>query len=1098
VNGYDSSIGVLVRWPASAAQQLGVISKHDGRRVTVEFDDGQSRMFSLDAAPLERVELKGQVVRRSTTEAGFIVEGPNGTPPVWKVAFLGAGGAFRTKSVPEADLRPYVATSPIERMTARQTAGPKKANLALVARHYDLEHRTNELVSLGQARVDLKPYQVSVVHRVVTSYPHRFLLCDEVGLGKTIEAGMILKELRARGQAKRTLIIVPPNLVRQWQFELRTKFNETFSVFNTNTVRYIESTGDRGNPFASHDSVIVSSSWITYGSRNPELVTQVDWDMIILDEAHHARQRRYGNKVEMTQLYRLMHKLAAPGQFSNRALLMLTATPMQLETHELYSLVELLDPALFPSAAHFEAHRRRAPGLNQLVDNLRQHGFPPPDEAPTDTVSRVAAWLGIDEELAAKRLRAGSDEIETVCDDLAKQHLLSEVLIRNRKSVVGGFMPRRAHRWEVELTLAETSALDAVEDYVTSGWDRARRTGDNATGFVMTIFQKLMASSIRALRQSLIGRRDRLLSAAGGRTTSLGADWLLDDDIEATRKVIGLTGTADAPEIAELALLIDVLSSVDVDSKAQVLIEQLSTIFEHAATDRSAHDCPNPASHEKILIFTEFRETQNYLRRLMIERGWAVQVFHGQMSPERKDAAVDGFRKGTGPQILISTEAGGEGRNFQFCQMLVNYDLPWNPMRVEQRIGRVDRIGQDHVVDIFNLWVRGTIEERVLDVLERRINIFEDTVGGLDPILGETEKDLRTILKLRDEERDRALARLEENLEIQIRHARAAEVKLRDFIMETKSFSRQIAERIAGQHSPIAPDDQERFVTQLLADVNTWIGPIVNGEREIVFHEPFISDYREFSRDGVKRRIVFRADEVRDVEHVEYFAFGHPIVDTLLQRVLDEAYEGNSGTQQMLADDGLSPVAGWLCSYVVSVPGLKSVEELHPVFVTDDLQVDEDLGWKLVHRAAQFHRGSERAIPEQELSVDTLEPALERAEATITLIASELLARVVEDSRKRADRERKRLNSYFDYRERAARDRMKATRATVERLVASASEDDSRVVPLWRSNLERDERLVDELARERHARVAEIDQRLSPSPDWFLASLARVEILARP
>ena len=175
--------------------------------------------------------------------------------------------------------------------------------MALVTRHHRLAHLHDDLVSLGHTRVDVKPHQVGVVHRVITSYPHRFLLCDEVGLGKTIEAGMILKELRTRRIVKRCLIIVPPSLRRQWQFELKTKFNEVFPILDTDTVRHLEKTeGYTENPFLRYDNVIVSEAWVTSDARSNE-VRQVDWDMIIVDEAHHVRSTRRGNRVVTTRLY---------------------------------------------------------------------------------------------------------------------------------------------------------------------------------------------------------------------------------------------------------------------------------------------------------------------------------------------------------------------------------------------------------------------------------------------------------------------------------------------------------------------------------------------------------------------------------------------------------------------------------------------------------------------------------------------------------------------------------------------------------------------------------------------------------------------------
>jgi SNF2 family DNA or RNA helicase len=374
---------------------------------------------------------------------------------------------------------------------------------------------------------------------------------------------------------------------------------------------------------------------------------------------------------------------------------------MQLEAHELYSLVELVDPALFPTEAHFARNSSDAPGLNRLVEQLHQHGFPVPGRDDDEVIAQVARWLGIDDELAAKRLRAGGDEIDGVCVDLASHHLLSEVLIRNRKAVVGGFMPRRATRWEVELRDDERRALAAVEDYVLHGFNLAESTRDNAIGFVMVIFQKLMASSIRALRTSLAARRERLLKKAIEAGVPVSELELRVDDDATTFEIVGAAGSAYAAEAADLARLVELLDDIEIDSKAEALLRNLDVIFEHDPD-------------EKVLIFTEFRETQAYLAQRIAERGWHVNVFHGQQKPLDKDRSVERFRDESGPQVLICTEAGGEGRNFQFCHLLVNYDLPWNPMRVEQRIGRVDRIGQDEVVPIFNLWVKGTIEERVL------------------------------------------------------------------------------------------------------------------------------------------------------------------------------------------------------------------------------------------------------------------------------------------------------------------------------------------------------------------------------------------------
>ena len=236
---------------------------------------------------------------------------------------------------------------PLSRMRRRaddDIGSAKQINLALTARYYRQQHFNNDLVSLAAAQVDLKPHQVSVIHRVVHSNPHRFLLCDEVGLGKTIEAGMIFKELEMRGQVRRTLVIVPANLQRQWQFEMQSKFNADFAILNTANVPMIRQRGYE-NPFMDPwcRNVIVSGRWIT---RDPwvNYVAEVGWDLIIVDEAHHARQHADGHT---TQLFSTVAGLADESRLRGGAMLMLSATPMQLHSHELFSLIGLLDPELF-------------------------------------------------------------------------------------------------------------------------------------------------------------------------------------------------------------------------------------------------------------------------------------------------------------------------------------------------------------------------------------------------------------------------------------------------------------------------------------------------------------------------------------------------------------------------------------------------------------------------------------------------------------------------------------------------------------------------------------------------------------------------------
>ena len=241
---------------------------------------------------------------------------------------------------------------------------------------------------------------------------------------------------------------------------------------------------------------------------------------------------------------------------------------------KLYSLVELLDPALLPSEDDFERHNREAPGLSRLVERLSQHGFPIPGQEPCETTSQVAKWLELDEDVVRHRLSAGREERESLLDELADRHLLSEVMIRNRKAVVGGFKPRVAGRWEVDLTDSERFALDAVGEYVQYGFQVAEGANDRTIGFVMVTFQKLMASSIAAIRESLIKRRERVQALATQSFVSKDElEESIDDDYEAG-DVLASVGKGADRELAFLDRALSALGQVTIDSKARVLIDQ--------------------------------------------------------------------------------------------------------------------------------------------------------------------------------------------------------------------------------------------------------------------------------------------------------------------------------------------------------------------------------------------------------------------------------------------------------------------------------------------------------------------------------------------
>ncbi|HRR40352.1 MAG TPA: SNF2-related protein [Syntrophales bacterium] len=470
-------------------------------------------------------------------------------------------------------------------------------------------------------------YQVETVASVLKRFRGRVLLADEVGLGKTIEAGMVIKEYLLRGLARKVLILTPPSLVSQWQEEMAVKFGLSFVTPDHEAFQ-----GDSERFWREQDLVIASIN-TAKSQRHSDVVTNIDYDLVVVDEAHYLRNKKTLN-----------HRLV--GALRKRFLLLLSATPVQNNLIELYNLITLLQPGLLSTEAAFKRDYVKR-------GNLRQPNNP-------------------------EQLR----------------RLLKEVMIRNTRSMVDVKLPRR-----FATTLYVTPTEEERETYeLLSTLTRLLHEKEGPTE-LLTIRNLQMAagSSPFALRDALGHLQARLE----------GAD----------HPIRHLLRDLDAR-----------LARIDDSAKGRqflALVEQ---------------------NREKKLIFVRYQRTLAYLAGLLRERGLPFAVFSGTMSTYEKDAAVEAFRREV--PILLSTETGGEGRNIQFCNTMVNYDIPWNPMRLEQRIGRIHRIGQERDVFIFNLCLAGSIEDYMMRILDDKIHMFELVIGEIDTILGnlETDRDFSSLI----------------------------------------------------------------------------------------------------------------------------------------------------------------------------------------------------------------------------------------------------------------------------------------------------------------------------------------------------------------
>jgi SNF2 family DNA or RNA helicase len=487
---------------------------------------------------------------------------------------------------------------------------PQRHRLRVWAEHLDTLEPKGQLVSLPlfKDRINLYPHQVNAAMRVLAKMGARAILADEVGLGKTIEAGIALKELLERGLAQTVLILTPSNLVGQWRVELEDKFGETFVTH--------EDADFQG--FDAHDRVIASIDTAKL-EENAARILGRDWDLLIVDEAHYLKSRS-------TLRYELVSKI------ESKYFLALTATPIQNNLRELFNLIHLVRPGLLGSARTFDrrfladSEGRRLQNVSELQERLR------------------------------------------------------EVIIRNRRKETGlDFPPRIVKTSSAIGNEKEYELHDELRDFIAKQYE--------SQGFQLSLLllQREMASSPQAV-------------------------------IDTLRRMQASSNIVAGPEIDELVKLAESLRKIT----KMDLLEKLARSFK-----------------TQFLVYTQFRRTQELLVQRFKKLGLRPVSFHGELSPGRRRNALEEFRKGG--DVLVLTDSGSEGLNLQFAHVVVNYDLPWNPMRVEQRIGRVHRIGQASDVLIVNLSIKDTVEDYVLKVLYDKIRLFEVAIGEMDLILSELE-----------------------------------------------------------------------------------------------------------------------------------------------------------------------------------------------------------------------------------------------------------------------------------------------------------------------------------------------------------------------
>ena len=696
------------------------------------------------------------------------------------------------------------------------------------------------LYAVNISQVDALPHQIDAVYYHVLNQPSiRFLIADDPGAGKTIMAGLIIKELKYRGLLKRILIVSPGHLALQWVREMKEKFQENFQRINRASFE-----ADWGqNPFDVRDQVVTSIDF----AKQEDIIKALDsthWDMIIVDEAHKMSAYQYGEKINKTIRYQLGETLSESSTF----LLFLTATPHRGDVDNFRLFLDLLRPGFF-------ADRK------MLEESLAQKDNP----------------------LFVRRMK----------EDMKSFN--NEPL----------FPPRHVHTKKFKLSDTEKVLYNAVTKYVQEHFNKALAKDRRNITFAMTILQRRLASSIRAIHKSLERRKKRLqdlyeraeLYEAG----EISFDEELMEDIEERerweREEEILQRLTMAGNKEELKLEIDVLGDLVELAKNAEKIGDESKLVELKGVIKA--ELIN--EERKLLIFTESKDTLDYLVERIRKWGYTTCEIHGGMKMDDRISAEHRFRNEV--QICVATEAAGEGINLQFCSLMVNYDIPWNPNRLEQRMGRIHRYGQREEVYIYNLVSKDTMEGKILTRLFEKLERMKEAMGSdrvfdvIGDVIGTNRKLKDLIMEAVSSQRS-----MDEILEGFVSEpdeqaiSRVKEASLESLASKHIDLYKILGEQRKAKEERLVPEFVEGFFerTALQYDIKMdrrkdkfWaIGPVPFELRNR--GDEFKNQYGEvFSRYN---KVGFDKGDAFD-KSAEFVAMGHPLLESVIEQSLDTCEE---------------------------------------------------------------------------------------------------------------------------------------------------------------------------------------------------------------
>jgi SNF2 family DNA or RNA helicase len=785
---------------------------------------------------------------------------------------------------PQDSLEIFVPPKSVEQLLeAKEFSGIEDFIQSLIYKKLE-KPLSDNLYTFYSSRTEFQVHQFKPVIKFLTTFKQRLLLADEVGLGKTIEAGIIITEMSSRlGDLSRVLIVCPSMLNRKWKREMQKRFSLDFNILKRDDFKeFLQRYNEYGE--AEKIKAIISLQTLR-ASQMIDSLREISphFDIVVVDEAHYMRNP----ETLSSELGEVLSELSD-------AMLFLSATPLQLGTPDLFNLLRLLIPEEFSDFAFF--HKLIQP--NEYINNALRRLYDPSAACEllkkVEETSQKERFIGNSFyheaiELLSSNNKLTHEQAIRLQKLLVELNCLSYIFTRTKKKDVDIQFPiREARVIMVQFTPEEMEFYNAVTDFVTERFT-AKYGSSQGISFAVIMPQRQVSSCIQAMKESF----DKIIKNKLVKAPSDDNGDIIDPSLD-----YDMHWKLENKDLSIFSKLKSISNKVgNIDTKFDMFIESLKNL-------------DNEDPEAKIIVFAFFKKTLEYLRKKLehTEFRGRIELMHGGIPTKERERIIKKYRQSKEIKILLCSEVGSEGLDFEFCNVIFNYDLPWNPMRVEQRIGRLDRYGQKHdKILIYNFSMRNTIDDEILTRLYRRINVFERYIGDLDAILGDQITELtRHIfnMNLTQEQKIHKIEKIAENIAKRQKELEEFEKECQKFIGQDEYFNQEIT-RILETKRFITSDEVLFFLKSFLREhfPNTTLFPPKSGKQNnfvLKCDDAFRTFVRQYSyqSDNIKELerklsfdggtlVTFNSQEACKDELLELITIHHPLIK-IIKRYYDE------------------------------------------------------------------------------------------------------------------------------------------------------------------------------------------------------------------